>query len=386
MTKTRRASEWRLLAEDPWLVSLVTWLPPLLFVMIYAIFSQGMARDLPVGVVDLDQSKLSRSLIRCYDASPTITVARNYSSALAGANAMRGGEIYGLLIIAADTQKNAALGIPTAVEAFFNGQFLLMGKQVKSAITQAHATALAKINTLKHLSSHAPVMGQALSAAVPVNIQATPLFNSNSNYAQFLVSAIIPALWQIFIVVTTVLSMAAELHRDNGLAGWLQDRPVRALVEKLAPYSLLFWLHGIGFLLTMFVVLGWPMHGHIGFLIFCQLMTILACQCAGAFIFFLFRDAARGLGIAAAYCAPGLAFMGVTFPATDMTLLARVWRSILPVSHYIDIQIAQVNYGAAAMLSLPQLGHLALFILPGLAAGILAVKISCTHFQVKETL
>jgi ABC-2 type transport system permease protein len=382
----RRASEWRLLAQDPWLLSLVTWLPPLLFIMIYAIFSQGMARDLPVGVVDLDQSKLSRSLIRCYDASPTITVAKNYPSALAGATAMRGGDIYGLLIISADTQKNAALGIPTAVEAFFNSQFLLMGKQVKSAITQAHSTAIAQIDTLKHLGSHLPVMDQALAAAVPVNIQATPLFNSNSNYAQFLVSAIIPALWQIFIVVTTVLSMAAELHRYNGLAGWLKDRPVRALLEKLTPYSLLFWLHGILFLLTMFVVLGWPMHGHLGFLIFCQLITVLACQCAGSFIFFLFRDAARGLGIAAAYCAPGLAFMGVTFPATDMTFLARVWRSILPISHYIDIQIAQVNYGAAAMLSLPQLGHLALFILPGLAAGILAVKISGTSFRAQEAL
>lgn len=382
----RRVSEWRLLAEDPWLVSLVTWLPPLLFVMIYAIFSQGMARNLPVGVVDLDQSKLSRTLIRCYDASPTIAVAKNYPSALAGVKAMRGGKIYGLFIISADTQKNAILGRPQAVEAFFNSQFLLMGKQVKSAIAQAHTTAIAQIDTRKHLSSHAPVMDQALAAAVPVNIQATPLFNSNSNYAQFLVSAIIPALWQIFIVVTTVLSMAAELHRENGLTGWLKDRPVRALVEKIVPYSLLFWLHGILFLLAMFVVLGWPMHGHLGFLIFCQLMTVLACQCAGTLIFFLSRDAARGLGMAAAYCAPGLAFMGVTFPVTDMTLLARIWRSLLPVSHYIDIQIAQANYGAAAMLSLPQLGHLALFILPGLAACILAVKVSCTPFRVKEAL
>lgn len=378
---TARRAEWRLLAKDPWLLSLVTWLPPLLFGLIYAIFSQGMARNLPVGVVDLDQSKLSRTLIRTYDASPTIAITGNYPSTLAGTKAMRGGDIYGLLIISADTQKNAALGRPPAVEAFYNSQFLLIGKQVKSAILQAHATALAQIDTLKHLSSHAPVMGQALAAAVPVNTQATPLFNSNSNYAQFLVSAIIPALWQIFIVVTTVLSMAAELHRDNGLAGWLKDRPVRALVEKLVPYSLLFWLHGILFLITMFVVLGWPMHGHLGFLIFCQLLTVLACQCAGALIFFLSRDAARGLGMAAAYCAPGLAFMGVTFPATDMTLLARVWRSLLPVSHYMDIQIAQVNYGAAKMLSLPQLGHLVFFILPGLVACILAVRISCTPFR-----
>jgi ABC-2 type transport system permease protein len=372
----KRASEWRLLAQDPWLLSLVTWLPPLLFAVIYAIFSQGMARNLPVGVVDLDQSKLSRTLIRCYDASPTLSLAQNYPSALAGITAMRGGEIYGLLIISADTEKNAVFGRPKAVEVFFNSQFLLMGKQIKSAIVQAHATALAQIDTLKHLSSHTSVMDQALSAAVPVTIQTTPLFNSSSNYAQFLVSAIIPALWQIFIVVTTVLSMAAELYRDKGLNGWLRDRPVRALVEKLAPCTLLFWLQGIGFLLAMYVALGWPMHGHLGFLIACQLITVLACQCTGAFIFFLSRNASQGLGLAAAYCAPGLAFMGVTFPATDMTLLARIWRSLMPVSHYIDIQIAQVNYGAEAVLCLPQLGHLTLFILPGLAAGILAVRIS----------
>ncbi|MBA3012787.1 MAG: ABC transporter permease [Proteobacteria bacterium] len=379
MKMEKRASEWRLLVEDPWLVSLVTWLPPLLFVMIYAIFSQGMARNLPVGVVDLDHSTLSRTLIRYYDASPTITLAQNYPDALAGIKAMRGGEIYGLLIIPADTEKNAVLGRPPSIEAFYNSQFLLIGKQVKTAILQAHETALAKIDTLKHLGAHAPVMGQALARAVPVGIQATPLFNSNTNYAQFLVSAVIPALWQIFIVMTTVLSMATELRRD-GLAGWLKDRPVRALVEKLAPYGLLFWLHGLVFLLTMVFVLGWPLHGNLVFLIFCQLITVIACQCAGALIFFLFRDAARGVGFAAAYCAPGLAFMGVTFPATDMTFLARVWRSLMPISHYMDIQIAQVNYGAVPMLSLPQVGYLVLFILPGLAACILAVRISRTRF------
>lgn len=373
----KRASEWRLLVEDPWLVSLVTWLPPLLFVMIYAIFSQGMARNLPVGVVDLDHSTLSRALMRYYDASPTIALARNYPDALAGMTAMRGGEIYGLLIIPADAEKNALLGCPPSIEAFYNSQFLLIGRQVKTALLQAHATALAKIETLKHLGSQAPVMGQALARAVPVATQATPLFNSSTNYTQFLVSAAIPALWQIFIVMTTVLSMATELRRD-GLADWLKDRPVRGLVEKLTPYGLLFWLHGIMFLVTMVFVLGWPLHGSLVFLIFCQLITVMACQCAGALIFFLSRDAARGLGFAAAYCAPGLAFMGVTFPSTDMTVLARVWRSLMPISHYMDIQIAQANYGAAQVLSLPQVGYLLLFILPGLAACILGARISRT--------
>ena len=66
--------------------------------------------------------------------------------------------------------------------------------------------------------------------------------------------------------------------------------------------------------------------------------------------------------------------MGVTFPATDMTLPARIWRSLLPVSHYIDVQIAQTNYGAPFPLSLPQLQNLTFFIIPGLMAIGLAFK------------
>jgi len=384
-TIEKRPSEWRLLVNDPWLISLVTWLPPLLFLMIYAIFSQGMARNLPVGVVDLDHSTLSRSLIRYYDASPTVTITGHYPSAREGATAMRAGEIYGLIIISADTQKNTTLGRSPQVELFYNSQFLLIGKQIKSAILQAHTTAVARIDTLKNLNLNGSVPGQALARAVPVGTQATPLFNSNSNYAQFLVSAIIPALWQIFMVMTTVLSMAAELRRD-GLSAWLKDRPVRALIEKMAPYTLLFWLQGILFLLTLFVAIGWPMHGHLGFIIICQLVTVIASQCAGAFIFFLSRDAARGLGLAAAYCAPGLAFMGVTFPTTDMTLLAKIWRSLLPISHYMDIQIAQANYGASPVLCLPQLQSLGLFIIPGLLVCLFAVRISHKYLQTQKWL
>ncbi len=364
-------SEWHKIYHDPWLLSLVSWLPPLCFLIIYAIFSQGLARDLPIGIVDLDHSRLSREMSRYYDASPTLSVFRLYPSPEEGIQALRGGGIYGLILLPSNMEKDAIRGQTPRVEAFYNNQFLLMGKQVKAAVLAAHTTSVARIDTLKNLSSSTPVIGQAMGAAIPISSQVTPLFNRGSNYAQFLVSAIIPAIWQIIIVMTTVLCIAAELRR-KGLASWLGTSPVRALLNKLLPYTLLFWLHGISFLMTMFVFLGWPMSGSIGYLIFCQLLTVLACQAAGSLLFFVSKDAARGLGLAAAYTAPGLAFMGVTFPATDMTLPARIWRSLLPVSHYIDIQIAQSNYGAALPLSLPQLENLALFILPGLIALILA--------------
>ncbi len=367
-----KISEWRLLLTDPWLGSLVTWLFPTISLVVYAIFSHGLARDLPMGIVDLDHSRLSRTMARYYDASPTLAVRHVYTSPAKGIAAMRSGEIYGLIIMPPNMEKNTIRGNAPQVDGYYNSQFLLIGKLVKSAMLQAHATAVARVEVMKNLSSNMVVMGQAMAAAVPVSSQMTPLFNSNNNYAQFLLSAIIPAIWQIFIVVTSVLTIAKELRRE-GLANWLAPNPLAALFKKLAPCTLLFWLHGMLFLLAMSAA-GWPMNGDPGFLVFCQLLTVLGCQAMGALIFFLSRDPARSLGLAAAYAAPGLAFMGVTFPATDMTLPARIWRSLLPVSHYIDIQIAQINYGAPPFQAQPQIKNLLLFIIPALLTVILAVK------------
>lgn len=355
--------EWRVLLRDPWLASLVSWVPLLLFFLMWAIFSQGIARNLPIGVVDLDKSRTSRALVRHYDASPDLEIAYNYLDVRQGADGLRTGKIYGLVVIPEDLEKRIILGRPPQVSAFVNNQFLLIGKNVNSALLQAQGTFTAGVETVQNLTAGAPVFDMALSAAVPISTQATPLFNLNKNYAQFLVSAILPAIWQILMVAITVLSLAAEKRR-NGLGEWLGESPVRALVAKCIPLILLFWLHGLLFLWIMYIFLGWPMHGNWALLLFAQFLTVCASIVAGSLFFFFTQDAARGLSIAAAYAAPGLAFMGVTFPVTDMALPARIWRNMLPISHYIEIQFGQVNYGAPLYTALPQLQHLSLFVMP----------------------
>lgn len=357
------AREWRVLLRDPWLLSLVSWVPLLLFFLMWAIFSQGIARDLPLGVVDLDKSRISRALIRHYDASPALTTTAHYLDVQEGAAALRAGEIYGLVILPANLEKRTMLGRPPAVDAFFNSQFLLIGKIVNSALLQAQGTFVGKIEIVRNLASGTPVFDRALAAAIPIASQVTPLFNSNNNYAQFLVSAMLPAIWQILMVAVTVLSLAAEQRRE-GLQEWLGASPVKALLAKFLPLILLFWLHGLLFLWGMYIFLDWPMHGSWTLLLFAQLVTVCASLAVASLFFFLTLDAARGLSLAAAYTAPGLAFMGVTFPVTDMTLPATIWRSFLPISHYIEIQFGQVNYGAPLQAAVEPLQHLGLFVVP----------------------
>jgi len=237
----------------------------------------------------------------------------------------------------------------------------------------------------KNLTTGASVFDAALSSALPIGTQVTPLFNVNTNYAQFLISAILPALWQILMVAITVLSFAAE-NRRQGLHAWLADGPVRALIAKLIPLIGISWLQGLLCLWGMYILLGWPMHGDWSVLVIALFLTACASVAISSLFFLLTRDAARGLSLAAAYAAPGLAFMGVTFPVTDMTLPAKIWRSLLPVCHYIEIQFSQVNYGAQLVQVIPQFKALLFFLVAFLLSYLLTQIIASRAVVAEEAL
>ncbi|WP_163340087.1 ABC transporter permease [Desulfopila sp. IMCC35008] len=350
------------LGRDPWLLALVTWVPLLLYATIWWIFSQGIPTELPIGVVDLDKGRVSRGLIRHYGTSPSLKIEQSFPSVSDGAAALRAGEIYGLIVLPEGLEKQLTRGNPPQVSAIINSQFLLVGKLIGSALQQAHGTFTIKVEILRNMTVSTPLPAVALSSAMPIGSQITPLFNMSKNYAWFLVSAILPAIWQIIMVAATVLSMAF-VQRHYGLHAWLEGAPITRLLCKSAFLALLFWGQGALFLYFLYVVLGWPMHGDWFLLLISQLVTAVASIGCGYLIFFLTKDGGRSLSLAAAYVAPGLAFMGVTFPVTDMTLPARIWRNLIPVCHYIEIQFGQVNYGIAASSALPKLLSLSLFLL-----------------------
>ncbi|MCD9524079.1 ABC transporter permease [Photobacterium carnosum] len=338
-------NEWRTLWQDKWLRALVVWLPALLFLTMWAIFATGIARNLPVGVVDLDHSQMSRQLTRYIDASPSMAVTRQFTDDHTASAAMRANDIYAMVVIPDNYEKNVKLGQAPQITTFYNGQFILIGKVISSAMLQVEGTYNAGVEAMRNMSSGAPVPLQALGMAVPIQAQITPLFNSNSHYGQFLVSAIIPSIWQILIVATTVLVLVHEA-RGQGLWRWLAHTPCQKLLGKLLAYSGLFLIQGVLFLWWMYVALDWPMHGQWGILIVAQLLMVFACQSMGSLIYFVAIEAPRAMSFVAAYTAPAFAFMGITFPATDMPVIAKIWRGLLPVSHYIEVQLQQVDYGS----------------------------------------
>ncbi|WP_421170151.1 ABC transporter permease [Aeromonas dhakensis] len=352
--------EWRLLWQDPFGRALASWLPLLLMGILCWVFSAGLARDLKIGLVDLDQSVLSRQLAYSLDASAGLKVARQFDSIAEGANALRGGDIYALVVLPDHLERDARQGTQPRVTVFNNGQFILIAKLVNSALAQVVGTLNGQVGVLTAMADGKALPG-ALGQAVPINSQVTALYNLNASYAQFLLSAILPAVWQILVVLYGLNALA---RTDRLGLDWTTKGVWFGLWRTLLPHVLIGWGWGLLWTLLLFKGFAYPMHGSWLMLTVGLGLASAACVSMGAFFYAIIRDPARALSLAGAYTAPGFAFMGVTFPVSAMGDFAQFWRSLLPISHYVELQIGQTNYGQPLAAALPQFGALLLFLLP----------------------
>jgi len=120
----RLGREVRLLFTDPWICSLITWIPLLLSLLLWSVFAQGLARELPIGVVDFDKSQVARSILRHYDASPALKMEKSYPDVHQGSADLRAGRIYALVVIPEDLEKTPPLALllrsPSLLTASFS--------------------------------------------------------------------------------------------------------------------------------------------------------------------------------------------------------------------------------------------------------------------------
>lgn len=374
---TIQISQRQILRRDKWLLSCLTWVPILLAVTIWGVFSAGIARDLPIGVVDLQHSQLSRKMIQSLDASSTLSVDYHYTSATEAKNAMVEGDIYAYAVIPPQFDQDILLHRQPQLSVFFNSQYILVAKLINSAVAQSQGYFDAQLEAMGNLAKGNTTTLAAIGQAVPISTQITALFNRNTNYAQFLVTAIVPAIWQICVVVSTILILAAHFRlygNGNNSFAFLGDRPFTRLSKILSQYIPVFMAQGALFLVWFYIVLDWPMEGSYVVMLLAQFVTTIACIIMGALFFFLSMDPARAMSFAGAFTAPSFAFMGITFPVSDMNSLAQAWRGLLPITHYIEVQVDQASYGASAAQSIGSLWPMVGYIIPLVMTAALLAK------------
>jgi ABC-2 type transport system permease protein len=366
------------LRRRPFLLALATVVPLTLMAFLAAIFSAGLATRLPIGVLDLDSSDLSRTIVRMVDATPDTAVAVRVGDLAEGRALILSGKIHGLLMLPLNLQRDVFAGRRPEVVFFYNTQTLTTGNLTVRGVNAAVPAAAAEIR-LSLRSAQGEPLDIAEADLQPIPVQTNPLFNPTLNYIFFLLTALIPSILQVVVVTTSCYSVGLDVETQHRLrvlrllGGGLWP----AMLGKILPYTILFMLV-LGLADTLlFVVFELPLRGHSWLLIAAGLLFILSCQLLGALLALLLRPMLSAVSFGTLMTGPAFGFMGIGFPRLGMNAFAYGWGGLLPGTWYLTARIDQTVRGTPVDLSSKPLLVLLAFTV-GLA-GLIAWKLESRY-------
>ena len=369
-------TELRHFLKDKFLLFMCFVMPLLTASFVYMTLSESIVRALPIGIVDFDNSQTSRNIAFNVESSATLTIQSRYNSVLEAKEAISKKDIYALIVLPKDLEKNAKKGIPTKLPIYYNAELVFIGKNIQSALTQILANENVKLKFSKNIASSANTT-LAMGKSVDILPQIIALYNPNSDFAAFILPALIPCLWQLFIILCMISFMAYDerdvghiLNKQNKIRAFYAHLSIKVLLNALIFF--MWW----GIFMFSFYRLGFisDISPHsLATIALCAFVTIIAYSSIGIFLYALIRSHTRAISIAAVYAAPSLAFVGITYPINNMEAFATFWSKILPITKYLEVYMQQANYGLEPHFSMRFIAYNLIFLLFGIL-GILIYK------------
>ncbi len=202
--------------------------------------------NIPVGIVDLDNTATSRNISQRISAAPTFRVTKHFTDEANARRALQRKDIYGYLVIPLRFEQKAVTGTGATLTYYYHYALLSVGSELMAAFENTLAPV-----ALSPIVMQAEALGvsgeQIQTFLLPVEASTHPLYNPDMDYSIYLSQPFFFVLFQILILLTTVYSIGSELK--FGSAGeWLEmarGNILTAVAGKLLPYTLIFPSIGI---------------------------------------------------------------------------------------------------------------------------------------------
>ncbi len=356
--------ELQRIARQPMYWILMVVLPVISFAFFAVIFEEGVARNIPIAVLDEDHTALSRKVTQMIDDTATALVSYEVQSMEEAERLMREGKISAVIQIPAFFEKNILSNSQTHIESSVSGTNItvngLLSKDIQTAITTFQAGIQLQLLMKQGLTEK-----QAMAQIMPVRFVKHVLFNPYINYSYYLSPSFMPMMLMIFAMLVTIFAIGTELK--NGTAReWLDTAHgsvLSALVGKMLPLIAMMLLMTLMMFVILFKIVGVPLHGSLTALMFGCMLFILAYMAIGVLIITLLSNLRLSLSIGGGYSVLAFTFSGLTFPMMAMYPWVQAFSKIFPFTFYTDIFIDQALRGAPVIDSLWDMGYIALFII-----------------------
>ena len=310
------------------------------------LMNEGLPLKVPVGMVDLDHSSLSRKVGRSLSASELIDISSDLEDFHSAMEKVRSGEIYGFFLIPRDFQKKAIGGSTPTLSFYSNMAIFVPGSLSYKGFKTIAVTTSGGIvkTTLVGAGADETTAGSLIQ---PMVIRTHPLNNPWTNYAIYLCQSFIPCLLALIVLLVTVFSICQE-HKTGSSVEWLREaggNMAMALLGKLLPQTLIFTAVGVALQSVMFGYLHFPLNNHPLHMILAMFLLVAACQGFAVFITEMLPNLRIALSVMSLTGILCFSIAGFSFPVEKMYGGVAIFSYLVPIRYYFLIYIDQALNG-----------------------------------------
>ena len=320
--------------------------PILVMFFFTSMLDDGLPTDMPVGIVDLDNTSTSRSLERRLVSFQMSKVVAHYSSVAEARHAIQRNEIYGFLYIPKGTTEKLLAQRQPKISYYYTYTTLVAGsmlmKDMKTISTLGSAGLGQATMRAKGLTDK-----QIQTILQPITIDLHQIANPWSSYNVYLTTVMVPGIIMLFIFLISTYSLGTELKFASSKK-WLEmadNNIMVALLGKFLPQTIIWLAIVFGYQLYVFFHLGFPHQGSPFMLVLLGLMQVLASQGFGIFAFGLMPSLRMSMSVCSLWAVVSISMAGSAFPVMGMDGALQSLSWLFPLRHYWMIYQACVFNG-----------------------------------------
>ena len=310
------------------------------------LMDNGLPQNMPVGVVDDDNTYTTREVLRNMDAFSQVELTASYESVSSARRAMQQGRIYAFYYIPKGTTDELLAGRRPKVSFYTNNSLLIAGSLIYRDLRTMSVLANASVG-LETLRAKGVTDPMAMTFLQPIVIDTHPLSNPWLNYSVYLNNTILPGILMILIFMITVYSIGSELKEGTGRA-WLamaDNDMLVAAAGKLLPHTAIFFVVASLYDLYLYGVLSFPCHSGILPLLLASLLMVLASQAFGVLFITVLPTLRLALSACSLWGVVSFSISGFSFPVMAMHPSLQLLSNLFPLRHYFLIYINQTLNG-----------------------------------------
>ena len=326
-------------------------------------FRAGVPSDLPIGVVDLDHSTLSRNFTRQLDATQLGKVYSYETFPEARAD-MQAGRITSVCVLPKGLYADVQAQRQPHISFYVNGLYFLGGSLAwKDLLTMVNLTSGAVQREVLRMKG---VNEQAIGGRIrPIDIDVHQIGNPTMNYGAYLSNIMLPGVLEMIIIILVIYSLGTELKYGTSrhLLETAGHNIYRAVLGKLAVYTLLFTALGLSLTVLLYHFMHFPLYGSIWAMALDMCLFVIACEAVAVTIIGFVPVLRFALSIGALYSVLGFSITGFTLPVEAMPAGLQGIAAIYPLRAYYLFYVKEGIYAGGFASWYPQVIHMLLFLL-----------------------